>query len=397
MGEPNHDDASLAFSLIRGDPLFRLQQAVGLIGHDGGLRVVRRAVLIAGISWLPLVVWAIATGRALGHTVAEPLFEHFGVHVRSLVAIPLLVIADATTQTMLNRVIPYFVTSGLLDESAGARYAAVLRDVARLREHWVPWLIILALVIVTTLSRPMITDVHELRWATDEGLPGHAITGLGGWWLMYVTTPVFLGLLLAWIWRLILLWVLLWRLAHIGLSIVPTHPDRRGGLGFVDLIPSAFAPVVLAVSAVASSRWAHDLVYHDVSLKELRVPAASLIVVIALFVLGPFFAFSGPLRNAKRRGLLEYGALVARHGRRVRQRWILREPVEDDAVLSAAELGPVADVNTMYSAVAEMLTIPIGARGVVAVVLPAALPMLITAAIRIPFKDLLLSLFKALI
>ena len=50
MGEPNHDDASLAFSLIRGDPLFRLQQAVGLIGHDGGLGVVRRAVLIAGMS-----------------------------------------------------------------------------------------------------------------------------------------------------------------------------------------------------------------------------------------------------------------------------------------------------------------------------------------------------------
>ena len=111
MGEPNHDDAPLAFSLIRGDPLFRLQQAVGLIGHHGGLGVVRRAVLIAGISWLPLVVWAIATGRALGHTVAEPLFEHFGVHVRSLVAISLLVIADATTQTMLNRVIPYFITS----------------------------------------------------------------------------------------------------------------------------------------------------------------------------------------------------------------------------------------------------------------------------------------------
>jgi len=42
--------------------------------------------LLVLITWVPIVVWAVATGRALGHTVAEPLFEHFGVHVRCLVA-----------------------------------------------------------------------------------------------------------------------------------------------------------------------------------------------------------------------------------------------------------------------------------------------------------------------
>ena len=92
-----------------------------MIPRDGGLAVARRAALIAAFTWLPLVAWAIATGRALGHSV-----EHFGVHVRSLGAIPLLVLADATTHATLSRVAPYFSTSGLLDESARLRYEALL-------------------------------------------------------------------------------------------------------------------------------------------------------------------------------------------------------------------------------------------------------------------------------
>src|SRR5262245_3940859 len=105
------------FSLIRGDLLFRAQQAVSLIPASGGLGVGRRAVFLALVTWLPIVAWASVTGRALRGTVDEPLLEHFGVHVRCLVAIPLLVLADATTHAMSARFIPYFSTSGLVDEA----------------------------------------------------------------------------------------------------------------------------------------------------------------------------------------------------------------------------------------------------------------------------------------
>ena len=35
---------------------------------------------------------------------------------------------------------------------------------------------------------------------------------------------------------------------------------------------SAFAPVVLGMAAVLASRWAHDVVYHDVHVATLRLP-----------------------------------------------------------------------------------------------------------------------------
>jgi hypothetical protein len=98
-----------AFSLVRGVRLFRVQRVLGLIPRDGGLGVGRRAVLLALLAWLPVVVWAAMTGRALPGRVSEPLFEHFGVHVRCLVAIPLFIVAEATVHAMSMQLVPYFV------------------------------------------------------------------------------------------------------------------------------------------------------------------------------------------------------------------------------------------------------------------------------------------------
>jgi hypothetical protein len=94
---------------------------------------------------------------------------------------------------------------------------------------------------------------------------------------------------------------------------------------------------------------------------------------------------------------MEYGALVARHGRLVRQRWILGEPVADDALLGAPELGPVADTLTLYDAARKMRSFPIARRSVVAIALPAALPMIGVLAMEIPIKDLLLKLLTTLV
>src|SRR5262249_53495722 len=98
------------FSLVRGDRLFRIERALGLVPRDGGRGVGRRPLLLALLTWLPIVVWAAVTGRALPPgRVSEPLLEHFGVHVRCLVAIPLFILAEATTHAMSLQLVPYFV------------------------------------------------------------------------------------------------------------------------------------------------------------------------------------------------------------------------------------------------------------------------------------------------
>jgi hypothetical protein len=128
------------------------------------------------------------------------------------------------------------------------------------------------------------------------------------------------------------------------------------------------------------------------------MPAALLVVMLAVVALAPLAAFSGCLRRARLDGLLDYGAVVGEHGRRVRRKWILGEPVEDrESLLSAPELGPVADTAALYEAVERMRTVPIGKQALAGVLVPAILPLVAVAAIRIPLKDMALTIVKAVL
>ena len=389
------DASEFQLSLVRNDLLFRAQRAVGLI-PAAGLGVGRRAVALALFTWVPIAVWALLAGRALpGQQTAEPLLQHFGVTVRCLVAIPLLVIAEAVAHALTLYLIPYFVRSGLVREDDRPRFRAILQGVAQLRDRSLPWVLIGGAVLAWMVLAPPHAGQHELIWAESSGDQAHF--GFGGIWFLYVVRPVFMALLLAWLWRLMLLFVLMGRIAKLDLALVPTHPDRCAGLGFLELLPATFSAVVLAVSAVLASRWAHDVLYHGVDVKSLAVPAGVFVVSVLLLFLAPLLPFGSRLRAAKRNALLDYGALVGRHGRGVHARWIEGREVADDDLLSAPELGPVADTAALYQSVSQMRGAPIGKQSLVVLALPAILPLLAVVAIQIPIKDILIKLLKTLV
>src|SRR5215475_2399833 len=190
----------LRVSLVRDDPAFRAQRALGLI-PKAGFGVGRRALLFALVTWLPVAVWALLAKRALPGGVAEPLLEHFGVHVRCLVAIPLLVAAEAVAHARMLRVVPYFVRSGLVAEGERARFREVVGGVLRLRDATLPWIGIVGIVAAWTVLAPTTHLGHELVWAA-EGPPERPGVGFGGWWVLLVVRPLFIALLLGWVWRI---------------------------------------------------------------------------------------------------------------------------------------------------------------------------------------------------
>src|SRR3990172_8031757 len=289
-------------SLVRGDALLRLQRAIGLVPRDG-LGVGRRALVLALITWAPIAVWALLRSRALPGSVDEPLLSHFGIHVRCLVATPLLVLAEAVSHGVTTRLGPQFVRAGLVADRE--RLRETLRGVARLRDRTLPWVVIGGIVLAGLAVAPSPAANHELSWAGDRGGP----LGFAAFWVAWVMRPVFTVLMLAWLWRLILAFVLCSRLSRLELSLVPTHPDGAGGLGFLEGLPFAFSPVVLALSTVLASRWAHDVVYHDVHVAALRMPMIAFGVVALVLFLAPLLPWQRPLAAAKRQAELEYGAL----------------------------------------------------------------------------------------
>ncbi len=109
-----------------------------------------------------------------------------------------------------------------------------------------------------------------------------------------------------------------------------------------------FVPVVLGISSVFASGWAHQVVHHEVAITALRIEIIAVVVILPLLFVTPFISFFGLMLKTKKQGLLDYGDLIGRHGRLVKERWIDGKPVADDPVLDAPELGPVADMAAPY-------------------------------------------------
>jgi hypothetical protein len=407
------NDAQWAVSLVRGDLLFRLQRKVGLI-PEHGLGIMRRATFWALLAWLPTAVWAWMKGGFLPVEGGEPLLVHYAVNARLLIAIPLFIMAEGMMHSTLTALLPRLVSSGVVPPSQREKLRSVLTGIARLRDSVLPWLVIGAVLIsFFWLSAPKELP-HELAWlggqaggqpaggplqGADTGRAGPISGGMGfgALWYLYVGRTIFLALLLAWLWRLVLLGVLFKRIAGLELSLVPTHPDRCAGLGFMARIPVMFVPVVLGISSVFASGWAHQVLYHDVAIGTLRVEIIAFVIILPLLCVLPFFSFLGLMLKTKKQGLLDYGDLISGHGRLVKERWIEGKEIADEPILDAPELGPIADTAAPYELVAKIRPLPLNLGSLVPLVGAAVLPMIVLMALDLPLKSVLETVLKILV
>src|SRR5204863_3174377 len=100
----------------------------------------------------------------------------------------------------------------------------------------------------------LIASPHSMGSATATWYAAPSSGGvklsLAGVWYGFVSMPIFQFLLFRWYFRLLIWMRFLWQISRIELSLVPTHPDRVGGLGFLSQTVYAFMPVLFAHGAL---------------------------------------------------------------------------------------------------------------------------------------------------
>lgn len=393
----NSIDPELTVSLVRDDTVFSLQQHIGLI-PEKGFGIVRRTLFWSMLAWLPIMVWGLIANRIMPGAIGEPLMAHYGIHIRFLVAIPLFILAEPITHMIMARYLPQFVRSGVITKDQIPAFRATLEGIMRLRNSSLPWVVIAVIVASWACAGALSDPTHELIWAVEnQGKPADLEMGFGGWWYILVGRPLFLVLLFGWLWRIVLLGLMFKRISKLPLSIVPTHPDRVGGLGFLEQIPAAFSLVVLAIASVIASSWAHEVAYHHVDVLSLKAAMILAALILLVIFLAPFMVFAPVLGKIRKQALLDYGSIVSRHGDLVRRRWVLGEKLQDDAMLKAPELGCVADAGVIYENAKAMRAMPLGKTAVAAVLIPIVIPFICVLVIQIPFKTILGQLLGALI
>jgi hypothetical protein len=396
LSDPAHTAPEYYFSPVQGGPFRRIRNAIGLVPEKGS-GLARRVLAIVAFAWLPVAVGALFAGQALTGRSADPLLRHFGVHARFLISVPLLIFAEAFMERIIPPMVRHLVTSGLIDNDTLPRFREALATATRVRDSiWGTLFVVAVIAAVVAGSSASANPGDELSWAVVHA-DGHSGFGFAGWWYTFVSRPIFASLIMIWIWRMLALWVLVWKVSAFDLRLVASHPDRVGGLGFMEGSTVACAPVVLAISTVLAGRWAHEVLYHGVHVDTMKPLAIAFVVTMLVVFNGPLLVLGRNIRGFKRKKLLEYSALVGNHGHLVYQKWIRNQDVGAPDILDAPELGPTVDISSIYEAVAGMRFAPIGKASVIPIAVASLLPILPVFAIEIPVKQLLGSLAGALL
>ncbi|MCG2595439.1 hypothetical protein LZ009_21895 [Ramlibacter sp. XY19] len=380
-----HDAAGLPagnFSLVLGGPLYQLLRRAHLC--DDTLHHVRKRILvIALLAWLPLAVLAGLEGRLLPGTVNVSFLQDVEVHVRFLLALPMLVAAELLVHTRMGRIARSFLERDLIPASHSKQFLASIESAARLRNSIPAELLLVALVygVGVLLVWRQFVALPTDSWYALVSPEGSHLT-LAGTWYGYVSLPLFQFLLLRWYFRIFIWARFLWQVTRIPLAVVPTHPDRLGGLGFLSQTVYAFSLVVVAHGTVLAGQLASRILYTGAKLTDFKAELAVMAAFMALLVFGPLLAVAPQLAEARRTGLREYGSLAQRYVRAFDAKWLRGAAPADEPLVGTADIQSLADLDGSYTVVKEMRLVPITRAAV----------LQLAAALLVPLTPLLLTI-----
>jgi hypothetical protein len=188
----------------------------------------------------------------------------------------------------------------------------------------------------------------------------------------------------------ILVWArFLWHVSRIPLSLVPTHPDRVGGLGFLAGTVFAFAPLSLAHGALLAGPIANRIFFLGARLPEFKVEIALVLAVLMLLVFGPLMVFTPQLLRTRRTGLREYGNFAERYVRSFDAKWLRAGAPEGEALLGSGDIQSLADLANSHEVVQTMKVAPITKAAVIQLALAMLVPIAPLLLTMMPLEQLL--------
>ncbi len=383
------------FSLVLGGPLYQLLRRAHL--SDDALRLQRRRiVVIALLAWLPLLALSALGGHVLGG-VAVPFLMDVDVHVKFLVVIPLLVGAELVVHQRMRTLATTFRDRSLIPESAAARLDAAIASAYRLRNSITAeaLLIVFVYAIGVTIVWRHYSTLDAATWYATPGADGYRLT-FAGVWYGYVSLPIFQFLLLRWYYRIFIWSRLLWQVSRIELNLVPTHPDRVGGLGFLATTTYAFIPLLLAHGALLSGNLANQIFHAGATLTQYRLEILLLVIFMVMLVVGPLTVFAPQLSRARRTGLREYGTLAQRYVRDFDAKWLRSQSDNDEALLGSGDVQSLADLGNSFAVVQDMNVVPITKHALVQLAAATVAPVVPLVLTLMPLEDLIKKLFGIL-
>jgi len=384
------------FSLVLGGPLFQLLRRAHLSGDTLEL-LRRRIIIIPLLAWLPLLALTALDGLALGGSVAVPFLRDLEVHVRFLVALPLLLVAELVVHQRIRLVVKQFLERDLIPPSASTRFEAAIASAFRLRNSVLVEVLLIAFVygVGVLLIWRHYTALATATWYAVPTGEGSKLS-LSGVWYGYVSLPLFQFLLMRWYLRIFIWARFLWQVSRIDLSLVPTHPDRVGGLGFLSNTVYAFIPLAVAHGALLAGLIANRIFYLGAGLVDFKIEIIVVLAFLLCVVLGPLMVFAPQLAQAKRTGNREYGTLAQRYVREFDAKWLRGGAPAGESLVGSGDIQSLADLGNSFEVVRTMRMVPLTRDAILQLAAATLAPIAPLALTLMSLEDLLKQLLGIL-
>ena len=339
------------FSLMEGGPGDALMKRLRLIRPEFGAASGRTAIILAALTWLPLLVFSFIEGLALGGARIPFLYD-IAAHARFLVAVPILVLAEIPIGRRLREVARQFLEAGLVRQEERKRFASSVVDTVRFHDSHLSAMILLALAYVTTYVAMSKTSLQSgSTWFEPSSTAGLSPVG---YYYAFVSMPIFQFLMYRWAFRMVVWTRFLWQVSNLDLLLTPTHPDGAGGLGFIGKGSIPFGVILFALSSVVSAAIASRILFGGATLEQFELIYATLIVLVLIVFTGPLMVFAPKLFRLKQDGLLRYGTLASQYTQLFDSKWVDGINTSEEPLLGTADIQSLADLGNSYELIRKM-------------------------------------------
>ena len=383
------------FSLVLGGPLYQLLCRAHLSG-SALEQMHRRIIFVVLITWLPLALLSLIHGDPAG---AKLTFLHdIETHARFLIAIPVLIAAELIVHRRMRLTVKSFTERGIVRAQEVPKFNSAIEAATRLRNS-VP--LEIALVVLVYMFGYWVWHsqlaLGTATWYAQPEGSGSRLT-LAGNWYRFVSLPVFQFILLRWYVRFFIWSQFLWRISRLQLHLLPAHPDRAGGLGFMGTGSYAFSPILFAQGAIVAAVLANRIFYQGQNLLAYKVTVVGFVALFLVIVLAPLLVFTPHLTAAKRRGLGEYGTLAASYVSGFEDKWLAmgdqKSKSHREELLGSGDLQSLADLGNSFGFVRDMRPVPFSLQDVTLLVIAAATPVIPLLLTIMPMEELVSRIFK---
>jgi hypothetical protein len=380
------------FSLVLGGPLFQLLRKSHLEGDAGDL-LARRILASIMLTWFPLLLLS-AVGASVQAVGRISFLRDIEVHARFLVALPILITAELLVHSRLRPFVRRFVEWRIvLPEDIDVFHHAIESAVKIRNSVYVELVLLVA---VYTLGLWTWSSRSEFGLVTWYALPGGRwnLTP-AGYWYVFVSLPAFQFILLRWYMRLFIWFRFLWQVNRIDLNLIPTHPDRCGGLSFLGKSSYAYGPILFAQGVILAGIVADRVLYRGENLQSFKLQIGGFIVFFVVAILAPLLMFTPRMVRAKRTGLADYGLLAQRYVESFDEKW-LRGTFNSGELLGTGDIQSLADLGNSYAMVREMRVVPFALQDISRLAVATAAPLTPLLLTIFSLEELIIRIFKVI-